>query len=52
MIDSYSFELNLKIGIVKELYKRGLISIFQMKRVLKILSEQDDEKILKGANER
>jgi len=59
MCDSYSLELNFKIGIVKELHKRELISESQMKRVLKILigqsSEkmlQDSEKIRKGANEK
>jgi len=59
MCDSYSLELNFKIGIVKELHKRELISESQMKRILKILigqsSEkmlQDSEKIRKGANEK
>lgn len=52
MCDSYSLELNFKFGIVKELHKRELISESQMKRVLKILIEQDSEKTRKGANEK
>lgn len=51
MCDSYSLELNFKFGIVKELHKRELISDAQMKRILKILIEQDNVKMGKRASE-
>ena len=52
MCDSYSLVLNLKIGIVKELHKRELISDAQMKKVLKIIINQDSEKMLRDNGEK
>lgn len=52
MCNLYSLELNFKIGIVKELHKRELISETQMKKAIKIITDKEIEKISGGANEK
>jgi len=43
---------NFKVGIIKELQKRGLISENQMKRAIEILKNQNYKKIIKGEIEK
>ncbi len=44
MYNSFSTELNFKIGIVKELYTRGFITETQMKKAIEILIKKETEK--------
>ncbi len=52
MCNSNSLELNFKIGVINELYKRELITEHQIKNILKILIDNENEKIMKGAKEK
>lgn len=49
MCDSSSLELHFKIGIIKELHKKGLISEAQMKKAVEVIMNQENK--CKGANE-
>jgi hypothetical protein len=47
MYNLFSTELNFKIGIVKELYAKGLITETQMKKAIDILIKNETENLKK-----